>query len=535
MSGPVDNKAKLLLQRERELFELRTQRSRAEEWFTALHAVSPERFDVALEVLARRANELLVGALSFESAAAFEYRLDTGELVFGCADPLPLPPDVRIERGAAELFERAGVGLYGDPPGGPLASFARSIGLEKFFWRWCSSYRGSRFLFLAGSSARTAQFHTFPDSDREHFAMFTSHAATLLSNSLLVADVRRERAELEAVNRGLDASLRELEQTQAKLLASTQMVALASRQAGMAEIATGILHNVGNVLTSVNACSEVAFERLRALPLDGLVRFVELLVAQQDLARFFGEDSRGPRALDYLGRVSRRLLEERAGIGSELAQLDQHLTHIRAIVTRQQAYAKRGDVEHCDPAQLMEDALLIARNSHHRGSVEVIKVFAPVPQIQVGRHRVLQILVNLISNALSALEDCERPDKRLVAHVSAKVAGGVCLAIEDNGVGIAPEHAPRLFQHGFTTRADGHGFGLHNSQLTARELGGALRFESAGRGQGATFTLELPLESSELALAASGYPPRHSSSDVQGLAVEHGARSGHAKAPASRR
>jgi len=515
----VDPKAKLLLQRERELFELRTQRSRAEEWFNALHAVSPERFDLALEVQARRATEILVSALSFEWAAAFEYRPDTGEVVFGCAEP-QAPPPVRIERAAAEFFERFGGGRYGDEPEPQLAPFAEALGLAKFFWRWCASCRGSRFLFVAGSSPRTAQFHTFPDNDREHFEMFTSHAAALLSNSLLVADVRRERAELEVANRGLDASLRELEQTQAQLVASTQMVALASRQAGMAEIATGILHNVGNVLNSVNVCGEVALERLLGLPLEGVGKVSELLAAQADLGRFFAEDPRGKKTIEYLARVSERLLDERSSIASELSQLERHLTHIRAIITRQQAYAKRGDAERCDPTQLMEDALIIARNSHHRGGVEVVKEFSPVPSIHVGRHRVLQILVNLITNALSALQDAARPDKRLVAHVSAPRPGSVRLAVADNGVGIAPEHAAKLFQHGFTTRADGHGFGLHNSVLTAQELGGTLRFESSGRGQGAMFILELPVESPEHGASVNAHPSRHSTPVAARLDVQ---------------
>jgi two-component system NtrC family sensor kinase len=493
----VDGKAKLLLQRERELYELRHLRSRAEEWFTALHAVWPERFDVALDVLARRATDLLVGALSFEYAAAFEYRTETGELVFACSDPVPLPAGFQIERGAAEHFEARGAGRYDQLADGtddaPLEPLARSLGLAKFFWRWCSSYRNTRFLFLAGSSPRTAQFHLFPNTDRDHFAMFTSHAAALLSNSLLVADVRREQFELAAANRGLDNSLRELEQTQAKLLASTQMVALASRQAGMAEVATGILHNVGNVLNSVNVCSEVALERVNALPVEGVGRVVELLAEQADVGAFFARDPRGPKALDYLQRLSQRLASERAEIASELGQLMQHLTHVAAIVSRQQAYARTGSVERCALAELMDDALLLARNSHHQRSVEVIRAFAPAPDVSIDRHRVLQILVNLINNALQALHDSDRPDKRLVARIGVAAEQLVQLAIEDNGVGIAPEHAARLFQHGFTTRPNGHGFGLHNSALTAQELGGVLRFESAGPGRGATFILELPM------------------------------------------
>jgi signal transduction histidine kinase len=363
----------------------------------------------------------------------------------------------------------------------------------RLFWRWCSSYRDSRFLFLAGSGARTAQFHTFPDSDRDHFAMFTSHAAALLSNSLLVADVHRERTELETANRGLDLSLNELKETQQRLVESTQMVAMASRQAGMAEIATGILHNVGNVLNSVNVCGDVALQHANGLPIDGLRRLADLLAQQQDLGHFFTHDPRAQKGVVYLQRSLLRIGDEQARIVSELTQLKQHLVHVGAIVSRQQMYAKHSALERCSLSEVMDDALLLARSSHHKGSVNVVRMLDPEPEAEIDRHRVLQILVNLISNALQALAESPRSDKQLIARVSAYGEGKCHLCIEDNGIGIAAEDAPRLFQHGFTTRRDGHGFGLHTSVLTAKELGGQLTFSSPGRGAGATFTLELPL------------------------------------------
>lgn len=492
--GAADGKAKLLLQRERELFELRHLRSRAEEWFNALHAVWPGRFDLPLEALAQRAAELLVGELSFEYAAALEYEPATGRLVFGCGDPRPLPEGLKLEPATLEHLDARQVGRYVAEPNDPLAPFAERLNLAKFFWRSCLSGRATCFLLLAGSSQRTAQFHTFPDSDRDHFAMFASHVAALLTNSWLIADVQREQAELEAANRGLDASLRELEQTQAKLVASTQMVALASRQAGMAEIATGILHNVGNVLNSVNVCGEVALDRVMSLPVEGLAKISELLAGEADLSRFFAADPRAPKALAYLRQLSTTLADERTAIARELSQLTQHLGHVAAIVTRQQAYARARQAEPCRLAELMDDALLLARSSHHQGRIEVVRAFQPAPLIEVDRHRVLQILVNLISNALQALHESTRPDKRLTAHIGVTPSGKIRLAIEDNGVGIAPEHAARLFQHGFTTRATGHGFGLHNSFLTAQELGGELSFQSPGPGLGATFALELSSE-----------------------------------------
>ena len=66
------------------------------------------------------------------------------------------------------------------------------------------------------------------------------------------------------------------------------------------------------------------------------------------------------------------------------------------------------------------------------------------------------------------------------------------IAVIDTGIGISPENLTRIFAHGFTTRKDGHGFGLHSGALAAKELGGKLSVESAGLGQGASFVLDLP-------------------------------------------
>ena len=103
----------------------------------------------------------------------------------------------------------------------------------------------------------------------------------------------------------------------------------------------------------------------------------------------------------------------------------------------------------------------------------------------------LQILVNLIRNAMNACDESGRKDKALTLRIAGAEAL-VRISVADNGVGIAPETMSRLFTHGFTTRATGHGFGLHSSANAARELGGSLRAESVGAGKGATFIVELP-------------------------------------------
>ena len=118
--------------------------------------------------------------------------------------------------------------------------------------------------------------------------------------------------------------------------------------------------------------------------------------------------------------------------------------------------------------------------------------FSPAPLARVDKHKVLQILINLLRNAKYALDDANRPDKRIT--ISIEPAGEqVRIAVADNGIGIAPENLARIFGHGFTTRQDGHGFGLHSGANAATEMGASLSVQSAGLGHGATFTLDLPV------------------------------------------
>jgi signal transduction histidine kinase len=128
-----------------------------------------------------------------------------------------------------------------------------------------------------------------------------------------------------------------------------------------------------------------------------------------------------------------------------------------------------------------------------RHNITVVREFSPLPPIMVDKHKVLQILVNLIRNAQCALRDGGPPDKRMILRIVPGGPGTVRISVIDNGVGIPPENIVRIFGHGFTTRKGGHGFGLHSGALAAKQLGGSLTCQSDGHGTGATFTLELLL------------------------------------------
>lgn len=267
-----------------------------------------------------------------------------------------------------------------------------------------------------------------------------------------------------------------------------------SRQAGMAEVATGVLHNVGNVLNSVNVSATVIAERLGSAKTGNLVRATQLLREHNgQLAEFLTNDPKGRVLPSYLADVSDHLARDRTTALTELESLTKNIEHIKDIVAMQQSYARvSGVLETLPVTELIDDALRMNASAFKRHGITVVLEFEPVPPMNIDKHKVLQILINLLRNAKFALEEGSAPDKRLLIAVRHRDEGFVEIAIADNGIGIPPENLTRIFSHGFTTRKHGHGFGLHSGALAAQQMGGRLTAHSEGRGYGATFTLTLP-------------------------------------------
>jgi len=211
------------------------------------------------------------------------------------------------------------------------------------------------------------------------------------------------------------------------------------------------------------------------------------------LVEFLTNDPKGKLLPAYIADLSQHLEDERLETRAEIDLLTRNIEHIKDIVAMQQNYAKvSGVTEVSQVADLVEDSLRMNEGSLSRHEVELRRDYGEVPSITVEKHKVLQILVNLIRNAKHACDEAGRTDKQITIRVS-NGHESVRVAVIDNGVGIPPENLVRIFNHGFTTRKNGHGFGLHNAVLTAREMGGDLTVQSDGPGTGATFTLELPL------------------------------------------
>ncbi|HEU6448497.1 MAG TPA: PAS domain S-box protein [Verrucomicrobiae bacterium] len=268
----------------------------------------------------------------------------------------------------------------------------------------------------------------------------------------------------------------------------------ASRQAGMAEVATSVLHNVGNVLNSVNVSSALVSEKVRNSKAANVAKAVALMRQHEtDLGDFLANDPKGKQLPTYLENLAAHLADEQKEILQEVNALVENIVHIKEIVAMQQSYAKSfGMVEQLKVSELVDDSLRMNEGALNRHHVSIVRDYAETPMIFTEKHKVLQILVNLIRNAKYACDDSGRDDKQIILRV-AHEEGRIKIFVTDNGIGILPENLTRIFNHGFTTRKDGHGFGLHSGAIAAKELGGSLRAISEGHQRGATFVLELPV------------------------------------------
>jgi signal transduction histidine kinase len=212
------------------------------------------------------------------------------------------------------------------------------------------------------------------------------------------------------------------------------------------------------------------------------------------LGSYITQDPKGKQLPGYLTRVSEQLTKEQQRTIAELESLRENIEHIKEIVAMQQNYAKvSGVAETVKVADLVEDALRMNAGALVRHEVALARDYTEIPPLSVEKHKVLQILVNLIRNAKYACDESGRDDKQITLKIFKKDEWA-CISVIDNGVGIPEENRTRIFNHGFTTRKDGHGFGLHSGALAAMELGGTLTAESEGPGHGAVFTLQLPAQ-----------------------------------------
>lgn len=329
------------------------------------------------------------------------------------------------------------------------------------------------------------------------------------AQSHLEQRVVERTAELMERTLELQKEMAARERTQTDLLNVHKQLVETSRQAGMAEVASSVLHNVGNVLNSVNVCATLVDEQVRHSKVGNLAKAAQLLQEHRsELGQYLSQDPKGQLLPAYLTQLAQHLLAEQQSMQKELQALRKNLEHIKEIVAMQQSYAKLGGVLETLPlAEAVDDALRLTSGSFDRHDIVVERDLQPLPPLAFDKHKVLQILVNLLRNADYALQISDRSDKRVLVRLALKDDHFVQVSVRDNGVGIPPENLTRIFSHGFTTKRDGHGFGLHSGSLAAKEMGGELTVHSDGVGHGATFTLELPTAPATPTATIRALPP----------------------------
>ena len=311
----------------------------------------------------------------------------------------------------------------------------------------------------------------------------------------MAESLKQSTTSIENLNR----EITERKQAQAELQTAQEKLIDIARQVGMAETATDVLHNVGNVLNSVSVTTASIRKRVHDSKVSYLTEVVGLLEEHaDDLSTFMITEERGRKLPAFLANLSKELIAEQEHSLEALEALTKHVEHMAEIIRLQQSYSKTtGMVELASVVELVEDAIRINAEALTRHGVEVKRELAYLPPVLLDHHKVLQILTNLISNAKYALSDSGQDDKILTIRVREPQGGHFHIEVHDNGVGITEENLTRIFEHGFTTKKHGYGFGLHSAAIAAKEMNGSLTAHSDGPSKGTAFILELPFQTQE--------------------------------------
>ena len=316
--------------------------------------------------------------------------------------------------------------------------------------------------------------------------------------------IRQLRAREKELAERIREAVHELAEREQRLRDAQAQLVEASRLAGRSDVATAVLHNVGNVLNSVNVSASLINDIVGKLKTSNLSKIAGMISDHRDdLAQFFRDDRRGQKLPEYFSQLHDVLERDRTAALTELKSLMRNLDHIKIVVSSQQSHVKPGAaIETFEVHQLLDDAIKLSAASRAQDAIEIVRDFAALPPVVLDRHKALQILVNLLANARDAVMARPIGARRITVGVQRGSAGSFEVAIEDNGCGIDPQNLDKIFQLGFTTKPHGNGLGLHYSACAALELHGKLAARSAGIGRGAAFVLVLPVDGPAAAAAA---------------------------------
>ena len=288
----------------------------------------------------------------------------------------------------------------------------------------------------------------------------------------------------------------ERKETEEKLKLAQERLVETAHSAGMAEIATGVLHNIGNILNSVNISTEEIAHTLKGSKLKGFLKVNGIIKKKMDhLGTYLSEDPKGKLIPGYYVSLGEAIEEEHCLMKEEIISLTEKVSIMRDVISTQQSYAKSSlYTEKVNITDIIEDALKLQIASLKKQGVKVTKNYVDLPAGNIPKVKLVHVLTNLIKNAKEAMATNEKDKKnqQLTITLCMIHQGIVQIKVQDNGCGITPEMQEKIFNHGFTTKPTGHGFGLHTCANFMTEMGGTLKVESDGTNCGSTFLVEFP-------------------------------------------
>jgi len=308
-------------------------------------------------------------------------------------------------------------------------------------------------------------------TEHRHFLEEEVHAATM--------NLVQANQELQQKNQALEeAREREIQRRISEFTAF---------QEGANALRATLLHNIGNVVAGITSRCETLegaasalgeISRLLKVAEDGDVRTVErlrevLVATQEELARISSTD-----------------------IGATTGAILRASQHIGEIIRVQRTMGRPSEkIEPFSIAELLQDAKTVVQGLPIAENVDLVVIADAVPDIQVPKNELMQLVVNILKNGLESVATRygNQRNKGLVfARASVPEPGWVEVAIYDNGVGFDEETAAKLFRFGYTTKTGGSGLGLHSAANFVQSIGGTIQPRSEGVGKGASFVLRLP-------------------------------------------
>jgi signal transduction histidine kinase len=297
-------------------------------------------------------------------------------------------------------------------------------------------------------------------------------------------EVERNEELMQTLEQRVQDRTTELKKAQEKLIDR-------AHREGQADIAASVLHNVGNILNSVSTSVDTTSRILKNNNLSRLHSANALLREHMaSLADFIQNDPRGVKLMHYYLQLGEVLEHDVQQISHNCRRAGTLISSANDVIHAQQQYATAGiEAQPDNLVELLEGVLSLLEISLARHDITLQKNFSPVAPVIVQKQQFIHIVLNILKNARESLQLSAVKDKCIQLTIEQRDTTRVTLTIADNGVGIAPHHLQKIFSFGFTTKKDGHGFGMHACANYMQQMGGSISVHSDGETRGAAFTL----------------------------------------------